>query len=96
MTEKQFDEKRIIPIKCSSCNKKLINILCIDASDRTSFIQANCPFCGGGSLVEKIIGNMSFGPIPEEESISPTTIEDVEFDSESRKATFKIKKRKIQ
>lgn len=52
-------------IKCSSCNKKLVEI--IRANTPTDVVHkfvANCPFCGDKSFVVDMVGDLAIIDVP--------------------------------
>lgn len=77
----------IYTLTCNKTDKKLINILVKkdnDELDEPVFcnIKATSPFFpGSDSGTHKIGGLLSFGPIDQEESDSPTVIEDMDFNT---------------
>ncbi len=93
---KEFEDAEITKIKCASCGKRLINILHLNKDQNlVNRVQATCPFCiNGNSIVHEIVGLFASGPVGADESSSPTLIDDIHFDPDTKNSQFIIKKDK--
>lgn len=83
-------EKSKKKVVCAGCSKHLMNILVVVENEATNVIQATCPFCGAGSEILTIRGQMYTGPVAPEESSFPTNIKDILF--LENKSVFQIEK----
>ncbi len=80
-------------IKCGDCNKSLFNVSFTENGKlEFTFKQTKCPFCGGHSFEKTFTGPLSIGPIGMDESVSPTTIDNIDSIS-STIFEVKVKKR---
>jgi hypothetical protein len=86
---KDFDESKVIKLKCTDCGRKLMNLLPVKSGPTEQKFQAICYFCQGLSQIETITGICYTGPIGEDESSRQTNIEDVSLDGNIY--LFKIK-----
>jgi hypothetical protein len=84
MSEKEFDKSKVIKLKCTLCNRELMNLLPVKDGPTKQKFQASCYFCKGFSQIETIHGVCATGPIGEDELKRETIIEDVRLDDDDK------------
>lgn len=65
---------KIKTINCSDCSKSLIHYFIFQETDKINKILCMCPFCGGSSFENKIVGNIYYGPISSTENQGYSTV----------------------
>lgn len=71
-----MNEEKIV-VRCSSCERPLMNYIVIGQNSKPFKFQATCPFCNGSSDIIDICGTTFTGPIDKSESSNPTVIADI-------------------